>query len=58
MLLLHVRVETVRHFVEVVLADAADETVGLHVLLDAFQLVTQLSERVDDQTFEHNITSM
>ena len=49
-LLLDVRLEAVRHVVEVVFADAADEAVGLHVLLHRLQLVTQLAERVNDQT--------
>lgn len=52
---LYVRVETVRHFVEIIFADAANETIGLHVLFDTFQLVTQLSERVDDQTFNASV---
>jgi len=53
---LYVRVETVRHFVEIIFADAANETIGLHILLDTFQLVTQLSERVNDQTFNTSIS--
>ena len=49
-LLLDVCLEAVRHVVEVVLADAADEAVGLHVLLHRLQLVTELTESVNDQT--------
>lgn len=50
MLLLDVRVETVGHGVKVVFANAANEALGFQVLLDAIQLVTQLTESVDDQT--------
>ena len=50
MLLLHVGVEAVRHCVKKVFAYAANEAVGLHVLLDALQLITKLSESVDNQT--------
>lgn len=53
-LLLHVSVKAVRYFVEVVLADTADETVGLHVLLHAFQLISQFTERVNDQTCDRD----
>jgi len=52
---LYVRVKTVRHFIEIIFADAADKTIGLHVFFDAFQLVTQLSERVNDQTFNTSV---
>lgn len=50
MFFLYVCIKTMRNFVEIIFADTADETIGFHVLLDAFQLVTQLSERVNDQT--------
>jgi len=52
---LNVRVKTVRHFVEIIFTDAADETIGFHVFFDAFQLITQLSERVNDQTFNTSV---
>lgn len=51
MLFLDVGVEAVWYFIEIIFANTADETVGLHVFFDAFQLVTQFSKRVDDQTY-------
>lgn len=49
-LLLDMRVEAMRHYIEKVFAHATYETVRLHVLLHRFQLITKLTECVDDQT--------
>lgn len=50
MLLEDVHIEAMRHRIEVVATYAADEAVALQVLLDRFQLISQFTERVDDQT--------
>ena len=48
--LANVDIKTVWNRVEVVAGHPADEAVALHVLFDALQLITKLTERVDDQT--------
>jgi hypothetical protein len=49
-LLSDVSVKAVRYFIKVVFSYSTDEAVGLHVLLYALQLVTELTEGVNDQT--------
>lgn len=41
------------HLIKVVFIDAAYEAVWLHILFDGLQLVTEFTERVDDQTYGH-----
>jgi hypothetical protein len=41
----------VRHLVQVVLADAADEAVVLQLILHALHLVSQSAESVDNETW-------
>lgn len=43
-------IKAVRYCVEIVLANTAYETVGLHVIRHRLQLITQLAESIDDQT--------
>lgn len=40
------------YLIKVILAYATNEAVGLHVLLDRFQLITKLTESVNDQTLD------
>ena len=47
--LLHsVRLEPVWDLVKVLFSQSADETLGLHVILDLLLLITQLAESIDD----------
>ena len=55
MLLGDVRIKTMRDAVKIVFADAAYETVGLHVIDDALQLTTKLSESINDQTWDREM---
>ena len=45
--------EALWRLIEVFLADTANEATTLHVGANLFDLVTQLAERVNDQTCEH-----
>lgn len=54
----HVLFEAVRRFIEIFLADAADEAAALHVGAHLFNLIAKLSERIDDQTCEHTRTDV
>lgn len=50
MFLSDMSVKAVRNAVEEIFADAADEAVGLHLIVNALQLVTKLTEGINDQT--------
>ena len=48
-------VETVRHLVEVIVCNCADETFCFHVLPDLLLLVTELPEGINDKTCNERI---
>lgn len=50
MLFLHVNIKTVRHAVQVVFANAANEAIVLQFVLNALHLVSQRAESVDNET--------
>lgn len=50
---LHVRIEPMWNLIKVVFIDAAYKAVGLHVLLHGLELVTELTEGIDDQTLQN-----
>jgi len=52
MFILDVSLKSMRHFIEVVLANATYEAGRLQVLLDLLQLISELSKGVNDQTLD------
>ena len=52
MLLLHMGFETMRHLIQIVFTDAADEAVSCQLILHTLQLVTQSSEGVNNETLD------
>lgn len=48
---LYMSFESMRYFVKVLFSDAADETLGLQVLLHLLQLVSKFAKSVDDETW-------
>ncbi len=54
-LLLYVRIEPVRDRIKVILSNTADEALGLEIFFNAVQLITQLAESVDNQTYADRV---
>lgn len=50
--LLYVCIESVRHFIEIILSYATNEAIRFHVLFNALQLITKLTERINNQTWK------